>query len=91
MIKMEEWREEVIKKTDNPLLIESIYNTEYELWEVSLNGELLQHFVTEEEASELVSHVYLAFEFGFVNGIQLAMKQPGEAQKSLLARGFIKD
>lgn len=71
-----------------PLMIESIYNYEYELWEVSMNGQLLGSYTTEEEAAELAAHIHLAFECGYINGIHLALKTPGKAQKTLLERGY---
>lgn len=82
---MEELRD-ILEQT--PLMIESAYNEEYELWEVSMDGQLIGSYITEDEAAELAANIHLAFEWGYVNGIHLALNTPGKAQKSLLERGY---
>lgn len=84
-MQQEEWSEMI---EGSPLVIASMYNEEYELWEVSLNGMLLGNFIEEDEAANLAANIHFAFEHGYVNGIQQALDDPAQAQRALVARGL---
>lgn len=73
----------------HPLIIENRYNKDYELWEVSMDGQTLGYYVDEDSAAELIVNVHTAFELGFINGVQLALANPGQAQESLAVRGIV--
>ena len=70
------------------LILESIYNEDFELWEVSLDNNLLGNFVTEEEAGRFAANIHLAFEMGYTNGLLLGIDDPSEVRTALEKRGI---
>lgn len=69
------------------LVIENMYNEEFEVWEVTLQGLLMGNFVTEEEAGKCAANLHLAVEMGYMNGLLLGYKDKDQAKKALEQRG----
>lgn len=74
-------------KSDNMLIIESLYNEEFELWEVTLQGQFINYFAKEEEASSCAKSLHIAFELGYTNGLLLGYSDKEKAKRSLESRG----
>ena len=75
-------------KAIETLYIESIYNQEFELWEVSMLGQLMGSFETEEEAAKCAVNLHLAFETGYTNGSLVGYKDSNDAKEKLKNRGI---
>lgn len=69
------------------LVIESMYNEEFDIWEVTLQGMLMGNFVTEEEAGKCAANLHLAVEFGYTNGLLLGYNDRDQAKTALAQRG----
>ena len=83
-------KDEALEKellSSESLVIESMYNNEFEVWEVSLQGMLMGNFVTEEEASSFATSLHLAVELGYMNGLLLGYKDKEAAKEALEQRG----
>lgn len=74
-------------ESSQTLEIESIFNEEFNAWEVSLQGKSLGAFATEDEAADCAANVHLAFEMGYVNGLLLGREHPEKAKAALEDRG----
>lgn len=70
------------------LEIASVFNEEFNVWEVSMQGRSLGVFTTEDEAADCAAATHLAFEMGYVNGLLLGRDNPEKAKAALEARGI---
>ena len=70
------------------MTIEVIYNEEFSVWEVSMEGTGMGVFETEEDASRAAENIHLAFETGYTNGLLLAYNDKPKAKKALEDRGI---